>query len=194
MAGATYKGFESIEDSLTHAVWMNAPDGQFKALCGRVRSNSILDDTLAVDDPNGPSTCEVCGKRDPRFNASPQRLKTADRKKWDSLHAALAKAQAAEDAFTTQLTRKYSGRYQSSWLTRTEREKEARLRDNRHAIGSKIVDLVVSISPRGDRWLSGVPSHWIATELTWEDAIRPASEPLSVIVPGSYGYPDGHMK
>lgn len=118
----------------------------------------------------------------------------ADRKKWDSLHVAQAKAQAAESEFDLALARKYHASYQDSWLTRPQRDKKERLREKRREIESKIIDLLVKISPRGDRWLSGAPAHWLATELTWEDAIRPANEPLSVVVPGSYGSPDGTVR
>lgn len=118
----------------------------------------------------------------------------ADRKKWDSLHVAQAKAQAAESEFDLALARKYHASYQDSWLTRPQRDKKERLREKRREIESKIIDLLVEISPRGDRWLSGAPAHWLATELTWEDAIRPANESLSVVVPGSYGSPDGTVR
>jgi hypothetical protein len=117
----------------------------------------------------------------------------ADKKKWDTLHAAYAKAREAESEYDRRLHSKY-GRYESSWLTRTERAKIDALSDRSDKIGDKIVDLLVKISPRGDRWLSGVPSWWIREKLTWEDAIRPIDEPLSVVVPGSYGVPDGTVK
>lgn len=118
----------------------------------------------------------------------------ADRKKWDSLHVAQVKAAAAESEFDLALARKYHASYQDSWLTRGQRDKKERLREKRREIESKIIDLLVEISPRGDHWLSGVPAYWLATELTWEDAIRPTNEPLSVVVPGSYGYRDGYVK
>lgn len=117
----------------------------------------------------------------------------ADKKKWDSLHAAWAKARAAEDELTTKFVRKYSGSYQDSWLTRAERTKKDKLRDKRSEIETKIFEHVVKISPRGERWKTGVPSHWVVTQLTWEDAVRPANEPLSVVVPGAWGYRDGTM-
>jgi hypothetical protein len=118
----------------------------------------------------------------------------ADKKKWDSLHVAQAKAQAAESAYDLALAQKYHMSYQDSWLTHAQRDKKDRLREKRREIESKILDLLVEISPRGDRWLHGAPAHWLATELTWEDAIRPANEPLSVVVPGSWGSPDGTVR
>jgi hypothetical protein len=36
--------------------------------------------------------------------------------------------------------------------------------------------------------MSGVPAHWIRSELTWEDAIRPKTEPLSVTPPTAWGH------
>lgn len=53
--------------------------------------------------------------------------------------------------------------------------------------GDQIVDLLVRVSPRGETWLSGVPTWWIREKLTWEDAVRPAGEALSVDVPLAYG-------
>jgi hypothetical protein len=40
----------------------------------------------------------------------------------------------------------------------------------------------------------GLSPRWLRERLTWEDAVRPANEPLSVVVPGAYGYPDGYMR
>jgi hypothetical protein len=118
----------------------------------------------------------------------------ADKKRWDKLKADYAKAREAYDAHDIQLMVKYGSSFQRSWLSRTEAKKLEQLRDRMSTIGEKITDLLVSISPRGDRWLGGVPAVWIYEKLTWEDATRPENEPLSVVVPGAYGYRDGHMK
>lgn len=119
----------------------------------------------------------------------------ADKKRWDDLHAAYAKAKTATEEYERQLRAKYGYEHGwRSWIRKTERDKLERLEERSDKIGDKIVELLVRISPRGDRWLSGVPSWWIRERLTWEDAIRPVNEPLSVVVPGSYGYPDGTVQ
>lgn len=45
---------------------------------------------------------------------------------------------------------------------------------------------LLEVSPRD--WRSGVPCHWVALELTFEDAVRPESEPLLFTPPKAFGY------
>jgi len=116
----------------------------------------------------------------------------ADKKKWDTLHAAYAKASEALLAYEIQLGGKHGHKFQTQWLSSTERKKLEKLRDAKEKVGEKIYELVDRISPR--RWDQGVPSWWVRERLTWEDAIRPADEPLSVVVPGAFGYHDGYVK
>ena len=108
-----------------------------------------------------------------------------DKKRWDDLHAALAKADEAVEEIEHQFRLKYGHSYQSSWLKKTDRDKLEKLRDRADKIGEKIFELVDRISPRD--WASGVPSWWVRHDLTWEDMIRPKNEPLSVVPPLSYG-------
>lgn len=115
----------------------------------------------------------------------------ADKKRWDELHTALAKATEAKDEFDRQLHAHY-GRYEDQWLTKTQRAKLTALRAKEDKIGEKIFELVTRVSPRD--WSYGVPVWWVRRELTWEDAVRPKNEPLSVVVPGSWGSPDGTVK
>ena len=112
-----------------------------------------------------------------------------DKKRWDDLHAALAKAEAAELAYEIELGAKYGHNFSSSWLSKGQKTKLESLRAKKNKIGEKIYELVERISPRD--WSSGVPSWWVRSKLTWEDAIRPKNEPLSVVVPGAYGSRDG---
>jgi hypothetical protein len=109
-----------------------------------------------------------------------RRPAAADRRRWDDLHAAQATARAAYDALDTKLSLKYGLNYQRMWVAKGERDQLERLRVRENKVGDKIIELLVRISPRGHAWLSGAPSHWIRYELTWEDAVRPAGEPLSV--------------
>lgn len=117
----------------------------------------------------------------------------ADKKKWDSLHVSGLKAVEALYEYESTLRSKY-GKFEYSWLTLSQRTKLDKLKERVRTNDSKVVDLLVKISPRGDKWLTGAPTWWIARELKWEDAIRPTNEPLSVVVPGAYGYPDGYVK
>ncbi len=113
----------------------------------------------------------------------------ADKKRWDDLHAALAKAEAATREYELSLVRTYGANFNRSWLTRPQQKKLEAFQERADKIGEKIFELVTKISPRD--WSYGVPTWWVRRELTWEDAIRPKGEPLSVVVPGSYGSRDG---
>jgi hypothetical protein len=120
----------------------------------------------------------------------------ADKKRWDKLHDDLVQADAAKSDFASNLRVKYgdavirpSNRH---WMSRTERTKLEKLEARVEKAHGRIYELVQRISPRD--WGHGVPGHWVTRNLTWEDAIRPANEPLSVVVPGSYGYPDGYVQ
>jgi len=108
-----------------------------------------------------------------------------DKKRWDDLHAAYAKAQDALSEYDRQLHSHY-GRYEKSWLKAAQRKKLESLQDRVDKTGDKIVELIKKISPRD--WMSGVPAYWIRSELTWEDAIRPKGEPLSVTPPTAWGH------
>jgi hypothetical protein len=95
-----------------------------------------------------------------------QETPMSDKKRWDDLHAAYAKAGEAANEYDRQLSRKYGSIYQSSWLKKGDRDKLDALRARADKIGDKIVELLVRVSPRGEAWLSGVPAHWIRSELT----------------------------
>ena len=116
----------------------------------------------------------------------------SDKKKWDELHAKLVAASEAELAYEIELGAKYGHNFQSQWLSKGQKTKLEALRAKKDKIGAKIYELVTRVSPRD--WSYGVPAWWVRSELTWEDAIRPKNEPLSVVVPGSYGSPDGTVK
>lgn len=118
----------------------------------------------------------------------------SDKKRWDDLHAKLAAANAVQLAYEIELGAKYGHNFSPSWLSKGQKTKLDALRAKKDKIGDKIIDLLVQVSPRGDTWLSGVPAWWLREKLTWEDAIRPTNETLSVVVPGSWGTPDGYMK
>lgn len=118
----------------------------------------------------------------------------ADKKRWDALHADLDAKSEALLKYEIELGGKYGHNFQRSWLSSAQRNKLEKLRDAQDKIGDKVFDLVLKVSPRGEKWRSGVPMWWVRRELTWEDAIKPESEELSVVVPGAYGYQDGYVK
>ena len=49
----------------------------------------------------------------------------------------------------------------------------------------KFYDLLRKISPR--QWEQGVPTTWVLNKLSYEDAVRPANEPLQDFIPTAYG-------
>jgi hypothetical protein len=116
----------------------------------------------------------------------------ADKKRFDSLRADLTKKSEALLAYEIELGRKYGHNFQTQWLSAGQKKKFEKLREAKDKVGEKIYELVARVSPR--QWDRDVPAWWVREKLTWEDAIRPKDEPLSVVVPGSYGVPDGTVK
>jgi len=49
-----------------------------------------------------------------------------DKKRWDDLHAAYAKAGESANEYDRQLSRKYGSTYQPSWLKKGDRDKLTR--------------------------------------------------------------------
>jgi len=112
------------------------------------------------------------------------------REKFDKARARYLAADEALDAFKNDLTRHY-GKYQNSWLTRTQQKKLEALDERRDKASDAMFALIAESSPRD--WRSGVPLHWIVTELSYEDTFRPLNEPLSVTPPLAYGHTQ-HMR
>lgn len=113
--------------------------------------------------------------------------KAADRKRWDSLHASYLAAKQAADTLAVNMRVKYSDKNWRTWSSRSERTKLEKLEAKRDKLGDKIFQLLLHISPRGEAWRTGAPVYWIYNNLSWEDAVRPTGEPLSVVVPAPYG-------
>jgi hypothetical protein len=63
VAGAAYKASD-IRSTLTHTV--TEINGTEVALCKRVKSENLLDDSFATDEDAAP-TCPHCLKKDTRF-------------------------------------------------------------------------------------------------------------------------------
>lgn len=106
--------------------------------------------------------------------------------RWIALHDRLRIARETLNMLEKSLAARYG--WASGWLAwlgSTDRKtldiKWAAVRK----IEEKIFAILAEVSPRD--WSHGVPAHWVASELTWEDAIRPLGEPLSVVPPLAYG-------
>jgi len=90
-----------------------------------------------------------------------------------------------ENDFTTLEREVAIRRGRVEYASESERKKLDSLRDRKWKTGSKFYPILEEVSPR--RWESGVPAWWIHRELSWEDAIRPLNERLSVTPPLAYG-------
>lgn len=119
------------------------------------------------------------------------RATAGDKARWDKLHADYEKKYEAARALQIQLRIKYGEGNWRQWASRGDKTKLERLEAASDKAGDKIVDMLVKISPRGEAWLSGVPAWWIRSKLTWEDATRPANEPLSAETPAAWGAREG---
>lgn len=106
-----------------------------------------------------------------------------DRERWEKLRADyLATEKAAQD-----LDMKLSVKYgRSEWASKTELKKLTQLRERKDRIREKMFEITERVSPRD--WGRGVPAHWIASSLPWEDVVRPLGEKLSVTPPLAYGH------
>jgi len=109
----------------------------------------------------------------------------ADRGKFDKLRARYVAVRVKWDEFDSALSRKYGSGFQGSWLKAGERKAKERLGAAMDKAGDAVFEYVQAISPRD--WSTGVPAYWVRESLTFEDAVRPVDEPLSVTPPLSYG-------
>jgi hypothetical protein len=70
------------------------------------------------------------------------------------------------------------------WASRAEQRKLEQLRERRDRACERIFAMLEE-APRD--WTTGVPQWWVCTELTYDDAFRSASKPLSATPPLSFG-------
>jgi hypothetical protein len=110
----------------------------------------------------------------------------ATAEQWHKLRSDYLEAERAYDDLDNELSYKYGSKHGHEWASRIERKKLDQLRKRKDRIGEKMFAILDKVSPRD--WHHGVPAHWIYSKLSWEDAIRPANEPLSVAPPTAYGY------
>lgn len=104
--------------------------------------------------------------------------------RFEALRRRYAGHREAQFDYEIQLTVKY-GKLDRSWLSGAERNKLDRLSRAVDRAGEALFAHIQAISPHD--WSYGVPVAWILTELTYEDAVRPVGEKLSVAPPLSYG-------
>jgi hypothetical protein len=107
------------------------------------------------------------------------------RAKFDSLRAKYISAKEKYRDLDIAFSVRYGSSYDHSWLKAADRKKLDGALSITDKAGSALYEYVKAISPRD--WSYGVPIHWIYEDLTFEDAIRPLNEKLSVSPPPSYG-------
>jgi hypothetical protein len=115
--------------------------------------------------------------------------------RFDALRAAyLAADRAARDEAISQSVKYGTERDARSWASKSEKSKLQKLEKKREKIGDAIINLIIQESPRGEMWMSGVPSSWLREKLSWEDLVRPKGEPLTISPPPSYGWTEAEVK
>jgi hypothetical protein len=76
--------------------------------------------------------------------------------------------------------------YGTVWKAPSGKQKKLEPLSRRQSKASdKFYDLLGKISPR--QWEEGVPTTWVLNKLSYEDAVRPADEPLQDFIPTAYG-------
>lgn len=107
------------------------------------------------------------------------------RERFEALRARYLAAQARRADHEAVLRQKYGPGVQDSWMRSPEARRRERLREGEDRARRKFFDHLQAVSPRD--WSAGVPYHWLCEKLTFEDAVRPANEALSVVPPLAYG-------
>jgi hypothetical protein len=105
--------------------------------------------------------------------------------KFDKARAAVLATRAVRDATFGELERKYGPGVSLGWTCGQERKRAEKVRE-RHEHAQDAMFRVLEDSSRD--WRSGVPVAWVTEELTYDDAVRPLDEPLSVVPPCAYGF------
>lgn len=112
------------------------------------------------------------------------------RERFDVLRAAYVKQRERFDKVERDLRGKYHVSWDATLYSHDTTVTEQRKRDAARAAMDKASDKFMAhldaISPRN--WHEGAPAHWVYEDLTYEDAVRPLNEKLSVVPPLAYGY------
>lgn len=108
----------------------------------------------------------------------------ATREMFEKAQAAFRAASDKRRALSIELAVKY-GSGNERWASRGEKTRLDKLMAAQSRAGDRVMKILDAVSPRN--WHSGVPWHWVNEELTWEDAVRPIDQPLSVTPPLAFG-------
>jgi hypothetical protein len=110
--------------------------------------------------------------------------KASDREKFEKLRAKYLDIQNQMEQIRRDAHAKY-GPSELTYASKAMKNKDAALRARQSKVSDEMYAILALVSPRD--WRSGVPLHWVLGQLTWEDAVRPTSEKLSVTPPLAYG-------
>ena len=99
---------------------------------------------------------------------------------WRRLQAEYRAALNTQDSFNARLESRYGS---VVYANTTESKHRETLREKTHKAANRCFAWLEQYSPRV--WRSGVPYHWICTELTFDDATT--TGPLATIPPFAYG-------
>lgn len=111
----------------------------------------------------------------------------SDKDRWNRLQAQYRAVRDQRDTADIEMRVKYhtdSNRWKMYALKR-EVQRVEKLERACERIAEKLCAMWTRLGKRN--WSSGVPAHWIYTSLTFEDMVRPLSEPLSVVPPLAFG-------
>lgn len=100
------------------------------------------------------------------------------RERFDRLRAKYLAARDRRAEVESALRVKYGPDFDPRWASAAERRRYESALVAQGRAGDAFYAHLREVSPRD--WGCGVPAHWLYEELTWEDAVRPTSEPLSV--------------
>jgi hypothetical protein len=121
--------------------------------------------------------------------------KKDEREQFITLREAYGAAhQAAQDESIRQSVRYGSEQNARSWASKGDKSRLEKLYAKQNKLGDSIVGLIAKVSPRGDAWRSGVPAHHLQGKLTWEDVVRPKTEPLSALPPPAWGWSEADVR
>lgn len=107
------------------------------------------------------------------------------RERFDKLRKAYVTKKAKLDEREDAIRQRYGGNWRRHWLKASEEKDLTKKAESVDVARRAFFDYLTEISPRD--WGFGVPYHWLCEELTYEDAVRPLGERLSVVPPLSYG-------
>ena len=111
--------------------------------------------------------------------------KADSRAKFDQLRSKYLAAYAKLHDHDVALRVRYGGNYEKPWLKASDRNALEREHAAVSRAGDAFFKHLQSISPRD--WSYGVPIHWLYEKLSYEDAVRPEGQRLSVVPPLAYG-------